>query len=104
MIRLALARALRSLATKLDGMPTVSQEQHQRQQRLNVMGMNKYAKWTEEYIIALEAKLEAYAGEHTVERLRKEHGRFDTKQHRDKGYGVWNPKLYENDPQQEHRR
>ena len=73
----ALAKILRILARKLD--PTEGSH------KLNVAAMNRYIGQTEGYIIALEAALRHPA---IVEKLRRVHGRMDTKKFRDAG--AWN--------------
>lgn len=70
-MRRALARALRSAASLLDGVETIPARWH----RGNVASMNRYVGRTERYVIALEELVP----EQELERLRREHGRFDTR-------------------------
>jgi len=71
MIRTRLAGFLRDLASKLDGREVIDMAFH----RLSVKTTNRYIGWTENYIVALEEKLDPKE----VETLRETHGRFDTK-------------------------
>lgn len=72
-----IADLLRYLARRLDGIDGLHQ--------LNVRAMNRYIGQTEGYIIALETAIR-YPG--LVNRLRRAHGRTDTKPLRDAG--AWN--------------
>jgi len=70
-MRTALARALRLAAARLDGVDLVPARWH----RAGVETVNRYVGRTERYVLALEKLIP----EEDLERLRKEHGRFDTR-------------------------
>lgn len=80
MFRKLVAQKLRLVATLLDGREMIDLSWHER----NVMAMNRYIGTAERYIIALEDLLKQVSPA-TVESLRREHGRFDTKPLRDAG-------------------